>query len=64
MKTIIKIVVQILLNAFITVGLLCLMVHLITVWKLNIVASSLFGILTGAIIVIIKHVIRILFYER
>jgi hypothetical protein len=64
MKTIIKIAIQILLNAFVTVGLLCLMAHLITVWKLDIVASSLFGILTGVIIVIIKHAIRIIFYER
>jgi hypothetical protein len=64
MKTIIKIAIQILLNAFVTVGLLCLMAHLITVWELKLVTSSLFGILTGVIIVTIGWVLHILFYEK
>lgn len=64
MKTAIKIVVQILLNVLVTVGLLCLMTHLITVWELNVVASGLFGILTGIIIVVAGYVIYIIFYER
>lgn len=64
MKTAIKIVVQILLNGLITVGLLCLMVHLITAWELDIIASGLFGILTGIIIVVAGYVMYIIFYER
>jgi uncharacterized membrane protein len=59
-----KILVQILIDTLIMVGLVCLMVHLITVWELNIVASSLFGILTGVVIVTTGYVIYIMFYER
>lgn len=64
MKTAIKIVIQILLNILITAGLLYLMAHLITVWKLNVVASGLFGILTGIIIVTVGWVVYLMFHER
>lgn len=59
-----KILVQVLIDTLVTVGLVCLMVHLITVWELNIVASSWFGILTGVIIVTTGYVIYIMFNER
>jgi uncharacterized membrane protein len=59
-----KILVQILIDTLVMIGLVCLMAHLITVWELNIVASSLFGILTGVIIVTTGYVIYIMFSER
>jgi uncharacterized membrane protein len=59
-----KILVQILIDTLVMIGLVCLMAHLITVWELNIVASSLFGILTGVVIVTTGYVIYIMFNER
>jgi uncharacterized membrane protein len=59
-----KILIQILIDTLVMIGLVCLMAHLITVWELNIVASSLFGILTGVVIVTTGYVIYIMFNER
>jgi uncharacterized membrane protein len=59
-----KILVQVLIDTLVMIGLVCLMAHLITVWELTIVASSLFGILTGVVIVTTGYVIYIMFNER
>jgi len=59
-----KILTQILIDILVMIGLLCLMVHLIIAWKLNIITSSLFGILTGVVIVTIWYVIYLIFYKR
>lgn len=64
MKTAIKIGLQILIDVLVMVGLLCLMIHLIIVWKLNVVVSSLFGILTGVIIVTIWWVVYLMFHKH
>jgi uncharacterized membrane protein len=58
-----KILIQILIDTLVMVGLMCLMAYLITVWELDIVASSLFGILTGVVIVTTGYVIYIMFLE-
>ena len=59
-----KILTQILIDIPIMMGLLYLMARLIILWELNIVASSLFGILTGVIIITMWYVIYMVFYER
>lgn len=59
-----KILIQILIDVFVMIGLLCLMAHLITTWKLNIVVSGLFGIFIGVVIITIWYVIYLIFYER
>ena len=59
-----KILIQILIDTLVMIGLLCLMAYLIYVWELKIVASSLFGIFTGVVIVTLWYIIYIMFYER
>ena len=59
-----KILLYILIDILVTVGLICLMAHLINIWELNVVASGLFGIFTGAVIVTTGYIVYIMFYER
>ena len=59
-----KILVQILIDILVMIGLFCLMAYLITILEFKIVASSLFGILTGVITVTIWYIVHIIFCER
>lgn len=59
-----QILTQMFINILIMIGLVCLMAHLIQVWELKIIASSLFGIFTGVVIVTLWVVTHIMFHQR
>lgn len=59
-----QILTQIFIDILIMIGLMYLMARLIQVWELKIVASGLFGIFIGTVIITLWFIIHVMFHKR